>query len=116
VSVMLCAEEWVLGFVVVQQPTTLQVEVHVVPDRLDDHVETAEESNRPLKGSCPRALLHHVERMRPCARDKGGEGKCVWGAGREEEAGEECSGRPRGKEVGHLRYGPGHISLAGVIS
>jgi len=110
VTVLLGAEEWVLGFVAVQQPAVLQVEDNVVPDRIDDHVEAAEESNRSLKGSCPRALLHHAERMRPCARDEGGEGECVWSAGREKDASEDCSGRPRGKEVGHLRYGPGHIS------
>jgi len=77
VPVMLGAEQRVLGFVVVQQPAALKVKDSVVPDRLDDHVEAAEESNVSLRGSCPRALLHHVERMWPCARDEGGEGECV---------------------------------------
>ena len=75
-SVMLGAEERVLSVVVVQQPAALKVKYSVFPDRLDNHVEAAEERNISLKGSCPRALLHH-ECMWPCARDEGGKGECV---------------------------------------
>ncbi|KAJ1487121.1 hypothetical protein T484DRAFT_1787445 [Baffinella frigidus] len=107
VAVDLGVEERVVGVVVVQEAAALEVEDSVVrvpaPDRRDDHVEAAEASNRSRMGCCPRALLHReVERLRPSARDKGGERERVWSARREEDAGEEeRAARPHYKEVRH---------------